>query len=310
MIGKIIKSRHFERCVRYCLGKDQAFILDARGIRTSSLQRIIHDFNMQRKLNMRLGVAAGHIALSWSPRDRGRITPSVMTQRAREYMDKMGIRDTQYLLVEHRDRPHPHLHLIYNRVNRRGKTISDKFQRLHSGRVCTELKLKYGYMVSPGKAGVNRAGLRGKDKVRYQLFDAICPALESARSWQELEAALSGKDIQFRFRYQEQTGEIQGVSFAAGKIKFKGSAIDSSLSFGRIEQQLSRNLVRSIAAGQHPGSTAGIPAEAPPRASDLYRPEKNDAQQNEQNRSVESTRGLVRQDPPEENFMQQKGRGR
>jgi hypothetical protein len=308
MIGKIIKSRHFERCVRYCLGKDQAYILDARGIRTSSLQRIINDFNMQRKLNIRLGVAAGHIALSWSQRDR--ITPSVMTQRAGEYMDKMGIRDTQYLLVEHRDRPHPHLHLIYNRVNRRGKTISDKFQKLHNRRVCSELNLKYGYTVSPGKAGVNRARLRGNDKVKYKLYDEICPALESARSWQELQAALSRKDIQFRFRCQQQTGEIQGVSFSAGKIKFKGSAIDPSLSFARIEQQLAHNLGRSITEAQHQGNTADPSAEAPSRRNDFYHPEQNEAQRDYQKSLAESYQAPIPQSEPEENLTQQKGRGR
>ena len=35
-----------------------------------------------------------------------------MTQIAKEYMQKMGITDTQYLLVRHLDQPHPHCHLV------------------------------------------------------------------------------------------------------------------------------------------------------------------------------------------------------
>ena len=41
-------------------------------------------------------------------------------------MQKMGITDTQYLLVRHLDQPHPHCHLVYNRVGNNGQTISDR----------------------------------------------------------------------------------------------------------------------------------------------------------------------------------------
>ena len=54
------------------------------------------------------------------------MTDALMTQIAKEYMQKMGITDTQYLLVRHLDQPHPHCHLVYNRVGKNGQTISDK----------------------------------------------------------------------------------------------------------------------------------------------------------------------------------------
>mgnify|MGYP002984454489 CR=1 FL=1 len=50
-------------------------------------------------------------------------------------MQKMGITDTQYLLVRHLDQPHPHCHLVYNRVGNNGQTISDKNIKLRSAKV-------------------------------------------------------------------------------------------------------------------------------------------------------------------------------
>ncbi|MFR4025552.1 MAG: relaxase/mobilization nuclease domain-containing protein [Alistipes indistinctus] len=55
-----------------------------------------------------------------------------MTQIAREYMEKMNVCDTQYILVRHTDREHPHCHLVYNRVDNRGKAIPDGNDRYRS----------------------------------------------------------------------------------------------------------------------------------------------------------------------------------
>jgi len=37
----------------------------------------------------------------------------------------MNIRNTQYVMVRHYDGNNPHLHVIYNRVDNNGNTISD-----------------------------------------------------------------------------------------------------------------------------------------------------------------------------------------
>ncbi|MFR9129707.1 MAG: relaxase/mobilization nuclease domain-containing protein [Alistipes putredinis] len=45
---------------------------------------------------------------------------------------KLDIRDTQCLMVRHHDRQHDHIHIIFNRVNDHGKTISNSNQRYKS----------------------------------------------------------------------------------------------------------------------------------------------------------------------------------
>ena len=68
------------------------------------------------------------------------MTDALMTQIAKEYMQKMGITDTQYLLVRHLDQPHPHCHLVYNRVGNNGQTIS----ALGSSSTSTEISFTRG----------------------------------------------------------------------------------------------------------------------------------------------------------------------
>ncbi|WP_299289372.1 relaxase/mobilization nuclease domain-containing protein [uncultured Mucilaginibacter sp.] len=250
MIGKVMSGKSFGGCVRYVVNKPEAKILDAQGVRIDSADRINHDFNLQRKMNPGLGKAVGHIALSWSISDKDILNESVMTQVAKEYLEKMKILDTQYLIVQHQDRQHPHVHIIYNRVNNQGKTISDQFERQLNAKVCKEITLKHGYHLAEGKQHVNRHRLTGADQKKYQLFDAISKAVKQSSSWKALEEKLKWQGISVQYKCKSGTTEVQGVSFGKGKYSFKGSELDRSLSYGRIRQELAQN--RSVLGIEQP----------------------------------------------------------
>jgi hypothetical protein len=199
------------------------------------------DFNFQRKLNPNLGQAVGHIVLSWSVEDTLKLSDAIMVERAKEYMDKMKIRDTQYLIVQHTDRQHPHLHLVYNRVGNNGQTITDRYQKVVNAKVCKEITLKYGYHLAEGKARVNRQRLKGSDQMRYEMYDAIKTASKGASSWKQLEESLLKRGINVHYKYLSGSETVQGISFSKGVAKFKGSEIDRSLSFGKLNQLIELN---------------------------------------------------------------------
>lgn len=248
MIGKVKTGRSFGGCIGYVISKHQAQILEAVGVRAINRQDITDDFNAQCKLNPSLGQAVGHIALSWSVNDKGKLTPALMVERAKEYLDKMQIRDTQYLIVQHQDKKHPHIHIVYNRVNNEGSTISDRFQKQRNAKVCKELTLKYGYHIGKGKAQVNRQSLTGEDKTRYELYDAIIRAAKQVTSWTQLERRLGKQGIAVQYKYMSGTKDVQGVSFSKDGLQFKGSKIDRNLSFGNLSKQLEHNRLHMLAA--------------------------------------------------------------
>ncbi|MFV0482823.1 MAG: relaxase/mobilization nuclease domain-containing protein [Bacteroidales bacterium] len=39
-----------------------------------------------------------------------------MTELAKEYMQEMGIKNTQYIIVKHENTENPHVHIVYNRI--------------------------------------------------------------------------------------------------------------------------------------------------------------------------------------------------
>jgi len=251
MMGKIPKpGKSFGGCVQYNVLKKDAVILDAIGVRIDQVAHITHDFNLGRKMNPALGQAVGHIALNWSPNDLPKLSDELMLAVAQEYLVKMKIQDTQLMIVRHHDKTHPHLHIVYNRVDNRGKTISDKYQHIKNAKVCKELTLKHGFFIAAGKEQVNRQQLKGADKVKYELFDAINAEVRWVNSMDELKACLSAKGIEMLYKYKSGTTEVQGISFAKDGYQFKGSEIDRSMSYGNlfraIEQQVQQRQEEDI----------------------------------------------------------------
>ncbi|GAA4787146.1 relaxase/mobilization nuclease domain-containing protein [Olivibacter ginsenosidimutans] len=241
MIAKLIVGKSFGGCVRYLLEREQSKVLDSAGVRDYDTKTIIADLNAQRKLRPQLGNAVGHTVLSWSNEDRTKLTLEKMAQHAKEYMERMGIKNTQYVTVLHSDKDHPHLHIVYNRVDNNGNTIGN-FNHWHKSRkVCREMTERYGYHFGKDKAQVNRQALRGNDRLRYAIHDALKSIMAKATTWKQVETMLARQGIGIHYKYRSGTKEVQGISFEKDGVKFKGSAIDRKFSFANMEKQLGQN---------------------------------------------------------------------
>ena len=148
-MAKITKGSSFKGVVKYVIDeKKEAQILDMDGLRLKNLSSIIESFVTQAGINGRVSKPVGHISLDFSAQDKAKLTDKVMVQIARDYMKRMRITDTQYIIVRHFDREHPHIHLVFNRVGNNGKTISDSNDRYRSEKICKELTRKYGLYYS------------------------------------------------------------------------------------------------------------------------------------------------------------------
>lgn len=239
MIGKIIAGSSFAATVGYVI-KEQSRILGFEGVEPPGVQDMVRDFKDQTLLNPRIKNAVGHISLSFSPKDADRLTDPVMTQIAQEYMERMGIRDTQFLLVRHTDQAHPHCHIVYNRIGNDGQTISDKNIKIRNGKVCKELTAKYGLYYSRGKEQVRRERLREPDKTKYFIYDAIRGCLPSCKSWPELVQQLQERGITTKFKYCGNTDRRQGVLFSKNGYTFSGSKVDKAFSFSKLDRHFSQ----------------------------------------------------------------------
>jgi hypothetical protein len=183
----------------------------------------------------------GHISLDFSAQDRNKLTNEKMVQIAKEYMTKMGIINTQYIIGRHYDKEHPHIHIVFNRVNNEGKTISDRNDRYHSEKICKELTERHGLYFAQGKENVKTYRLKEPDKTKYEIYDTLKVAVPRCKNWDELKKELQKQGIATMFKCKSNTDEIQGVMFQKNGYTFNGSKIDRQFSYSKINYQLNQN---------------------------------------------------------------------
>jgi len=169
------------------------------------------------------------------------MTNQFMGLLAKEYMKEMKIENTQYIIVRHSNTAHPHCHIVFNRVDNTGKTISDKNDRYRNTKVCKQLKDKYNLTYGKGKEAVNMQKLRGAEKAKHEIYHTIKDTLPKVKDWHQFEQVLNQQGISIDYKYKGQTDEVQGVSFKKGECSFKGSDIDRKFSYSKLKSSLNEN---------------------------------------------------------------------
>ena len=242
MMAKIVKGSNFRGVVDYILDKDKGTqVVAHEGLFMENKETIAMGFNVQSQMNNKVAKPVGHIALSFSKEDESRLTNRVMAGIALEYMERMGIRNTQFFIARHFDKEHPHVHIAFNRIDNNGNTISDKNERIRSTRICRELTLKYGLHMADGKENVKRNRLKEPDRTKYELYDILKTGTGRCGNWNVLVANLNRQGVEVRFKHKGQTNEVQGVVFSKNGYRFNGSKVDRRFSYSKIDAALQSN---------------------------------------------------------------------
>lgn len=242
MIGKITKGTSFGGCVNYVLKEEKSRLLEAVGVEGSPSE-MAEQFELQTLLNEKVKNTVGHISLNFSAEDAARLATDdkLMLKIAHDYMKLMGIENTQFIIARHIDRDHPHCHIVYNRVDNDGRTISDKNDRFRNEKVCKMLTARYQLHFSEGKENIKFHRLRKFDKVKHFIYLILRQEIPNATSWSELRRALRRHKIDTEFKLNRRTGEAEGVKFICNGYKFSGSKIDREFSFVNIASRLEEN---------------------------------------------------------------------
>ena len=242
MIGKIKKGKSFGRCIRYVMGKDNAEIISSEGVLLGTNKEMIDSYNCQCLLNPKIKQPLGHIALSFKPEDAPRLTDEFMAKIALEYMELMGIKNTQFILVRHHNTDNPHCHLVYNRINYDGKVISSQNDFKRNEIATKKLKDKYGLTYAEDKSKTNVKKLHDPERVKYEIHNAVKAALKRSRTWGEFNEELKCRGILLEFVYRRKGTrvfeDVQGIRFQKDGLTFKASQISRQFSFENLRAQL------------------------------------------------------------------------
>lgn len=242
MISKVITGKSFYGACRYiCKDERRAVVLETEGVRGHNYKLMATDFEMQQALRPSLKKAVFHGILSFYPGEK--IDDEKMVLIAKEYLENMGIKNTQYAITKHTDRDHPHLHVIANLVNNDGRTIKDNWIGLRGKKIAQELTLKYDLKqaLSKDMSLTHLERLNEKEANRYIIYQAITEIVGRCKSVDQLNTSLSRKGIETLYKYRSGTQELQGISFKIGVYKYKGSDIDRNFSLKNLERTIEQN---------------------------------------------------------------------
>src|ERR1700761_6005944 len=110
MLGKVILTgKSFGETCRYvCRKQSQPQVLTAMGVRTHDHRLMAADFEWQHRLMPTKEKPVFHSVLSFPPGET--VSDDRLVEIAGKYLEKIGMTDTQYACIKHRDKEHLHVH--------------------------------------------------------------------------------------------------------------------------------------------------------------------------------------------------------
>ncbi|AMR25443.1 hypothetical protein A0257_22385 (plasmid) [Hymenobacter psoromatis] len=279
MIAKIIIGDSFRAvCFYLCQESKDAEVLAAEGVRTDSAQHMAEDFTFQQQLRPTLGKAVFHIALSLRPEDAEGLSPgevSMLLETAsrvyrQELAKEIGPLKTQWTLVQHFDKDHPHAHLVLNRVDDHGKVISDAFIGEYSRRACQRVEQQLGLATAEeqGRKQAQREGPTNRQKAadtprkvrlaawqraRHTVASALEPAVVASGDFGELADKLAPRHIQqVVSKHQHKDGSTRyGVRYEYDGHRFKGGEVGQQFTAPKLLEGFAQvQLERQVQAKQ------------------------------------------------------------
>ncbi|MBX9861144.1 MAG: relaxase/mobilization nuclease domain-containing protein [Hyphomicrobium sp.] len=175
------------------------------------------------QLSARTKSAAYHLMIAWHARERP--TPEVMQAVATVTLELAGLAEHQALIMGHGDKPHPHLHILLNRVHpesgRAWKTSHD-FARFD--RIMKELAETYGFEFAPAHTfNPERTDTQEKLPNSAATYAARRGARTTRPQWSKDKARKFGAEISERLSANATHDDFRELLAADGlRLEAKG----------------------------------------------------------------------------------------
>lgn len=159
MVAQITVPKSIKRALNYNEKKVQqgkAELLHAQNFLKLPQEMNFHDklnrFERQMELNERAQTKVIHISLNFPPEEKERMAKEFLINLADEYMERIGFGNQPYLVYQHHDSGHPHVHVVSTLIKDNGSRINTH----HLGKDVSEparkeMEVKYGLISSNKK---------------------------------------------------------------------------------------------------------------------------------------------------------------
>ncbi|GAB3900194.1 relaxase/mobilization nuclease domain-containing protein [Spirosoma agri] len=186
------------------------------------LATVAAKLEQQAELNPKIKKPTFHASLSLAQGEK--LPPAEMLAIADRYMDGLGYGKQPYVVYQHFDTDHPHLHIVSVRVDSAGKKVPDTYERERSNKLRQDMEKEFGLQVA------EKATLRPE---RDQLQPVEYGKGDLKR---DISAVVNGVLKDFTFSSFTQFNQLLGIyNVKATEVAMEGkkpglvySAIDSN----------------------------------------------------------------------------------
>jgi len=246
MIGKISHGNSFSDCLDYLTRVKQDrqppekrvwSIIDSDGVRLNIgedgwRKMAASDVERPTLTRSKIKDPCGHISLGFAPNDSNRMTDDFMLRIAHEYMEKMDITDTPYIIVRHTDKEHPHCHIMFSRVNYNGKIIKPVTNLYRNKAVCADITKRHNLTMGTDSLNLDTSKLRGSERSRVEIIQVATEVLRDVTitDWPMFRNALARRGIIANALFSGEGDErkLKTIIYKKGRHSFVASKIGKS----------------------------------------------------------------------------------
>lgn len=266
MVARIISGKSIRGLLNYNEGKvangGATLILASRfgtEVERLDFNNKLNRFEHLTNRNIKVKTNALHIMLNFD-RDE-KVSTELFQQIASSYMDRIGLGEQPFLVYQHKDVSHPHIHIVTTNIQTDGKRIDiHGIGRTLSETARKELEIEYNLIKADGRNRSEAISIApvlietanyGKMPTKKAIYSVVTEVMRSYKftSFAEYNSVLKqfnviadrGKEDTVLF---ERRGLIYSIIDKLGNrvgIPFKASELATRPTLGSIEQKFERN---------------------------------------------------------------------
>lgn len=219
----------------------------------------LNRFENLTMLNSRVKTNALHIMLNFDREDK--VDTATFQQIATSYMERIGFGDQPFLVYQHKDVSHPHIHIVTTNIQPSGKRIDiHGIGRTLSETARKELETEFSLIKAEGRNKSEVLSIKpidiekviyGKTPTKRAIYNLVSEVMRSYKftSLAEYNAVLKqynviadrGKEDTLMF---EKRGLVYSITDGKGNrigIPFKASALATKPTLDKVEKKFEQN---------------------------------------------------------------------
>lgn len=271
MIAKISKGGSFRGALNYVLGKEKAELIGGNMIGETA-RELSSEYGRIRQIKKDIEKPVYHVSLALPEGES--FTPEQWQTVAADYLSQMGLDPSthQYIVAQHQDTKHQHVHIIANRISLDGELFNVFRDQIKSKDVCRRLEAKYGLTEVSNEKKTYRAKTTQKERQmnkrtgrtpeKVLVQEALNKLLGGEKpTHRELISALEADGI-IAIPNIASTGKMNGYSFQYGGRNYTGS--QTGYAWKHLQNLLKEPDAETVAYLQHRREVLqqGTPADA------------------------------------------------